>query len=184
MSITNLVLCPLLIAWLPTLGRELEPIERERRRHDAADQRPVAERPRRLPCASWDDDLRLVARSDGVSQPMTHDGRGASASVRRPGAGRGSRCWPAARRVPMVTATSPRTNHPRDGDAAGGPRSRRPLWSSSGAHEPPNGFDDQVRTVDLHVVAGTPRRRPSNSPRRQRIVGGPPCRRDLGVSGL
>ena len=55
---------------LPALGREAEPLELERRRDDAADQRPCAERARRLPGTRGDDDLRDLAAGHVAAEPM------------------------------------------------------------------------------------------------------------------
>ena len=57
---------------LPALGCHLEAGELERRRHDAADERPCAERPRRLPPASRNNGLRCIAVPNAAAQ---HDAR-------------------------------------------------------------------------------------------------------------
>src|SRR5262249_35257899 len=54
-----------------TRRRHLEAAEFERRRHDAADQRPVAQALRRLPGASRDDRLRPLAGRDVRAEPVT-----------------------------------------------------------------------------------------------------------------
>ena len=118
------------------VGRgELEAIEVERRRDDAADERPRAERSGGLPRAGRDDDLRAVARDDvrrrvggprpparlpprprprGARRPRTARPRrrppDASASARRPRGGRRSRC--STGRAPSIGRRAPGLGEP------------------------------------------------------------------------
>ena len=133
-------------------ARELEAVELERGRDDAADQRPRAERPRGLqaplgtiawttvaaarpsrrhPAAGRRSPHRPRSRSAarGRRRPTTARPRrrraDASATARRPPAGTGSRCRPAAHRRPRSPATSRRTSRPRDAPASRAARRAR-----------------------------------------------------------